>query len=263
MRTRLVSVVCLLAIASPTLAQQTAPDWDVHRDARQRLVMAYTAFDNGLAISVRCRKNSYEAVVHGLPAAPEQPGTRSIGISFGDDDQWMQRWNVAIDRTVALSEMPAPFARKLRLGGRLQLVLPDGAGPGRNLRYDLTLPTSAAAIDETLTACARPLTDPRDIEREALSEGGLPVDLTWGRRPSVQYPANRYARGFALVTCLTSPNGALRDCTVESEHPADGEFGDAALRAARRATVRRTDGTDAPIPVRLVQFRTNFVVPGF
>lgn len=260
---RLIASACLLALAAPALAQDAAADWDIARNPGERLVVAYTVFDNGLGISVRCRKGSYEALLHGLPAAPGDETSRNVGVSFGDTEQYTQRWNVAIDRTVALSELPAPFARKLRLGGRLQLVLPDGAGPGRNLRYDLTLPASSATIDETLTACERPLVDPRDAELDALPDDGLPADIVWVRGPRAEYPSNRYASGFALVTCLTSPNGALRECTVESEHPADGDFGKAVLRATRRATVGRADGTDAPVPVRMIQFSTRFIVPGY
>lgn len=259
---RLISTACILALAAPALAQDAAADWDILRNPDQRLVMAYTVFDNGLGISVRCRRDSYEAVLIGLPAAPENQPSRTVGVSFGDDESHMQRWNVAIDRTVALSELPAPFARKLRLGGRLQLVLPDGAGPGRNLRYALTLPASAATIDETLTACDRPLTDPRDAELEDLPDTGLPGDMVWVRQPRATYPSNRYGSGFALVSCLTSPNGALRDCVVESEHPADGGFGDVTLRAARRSVVGMAGQPGAEIPVRKVQFRTRFYVQG-
>lgn len=260
---RLIAAACIFAVAAPSLAQDAARDWDIRRDERQQVVTAYTIFDAPLGVSVRCRKGSYEALLIGLPEAAEDQTRRTIGVSFGDDRVWMQQWNVAVDRTVALSELPAPFARKLRLGGRLQLTVPDGVGPGRNLRYDLTLPVSAANIDETLTACERPLTDPRDAELAALPEDGLPVDLVWKRPPRVQYPVNNYARGFALVTCMTSPNGDLRDCIVESEHPMDGDFGDAALRAARRAAVARADGSSEPVPVKQVQFRTNFVVRGY
>lgn len=260
---RLVPALCILSLAAPALAQDVAADWDVHRDARQRQVMAYTVFDAGVGISARCTDGNYEAVVLGLPEAPGDTATRTIGVAFGGDEIAMQRWNVAVDRAVAHSEMPAPFARKLRLGGRLQIVVPDGAGPGRNLRYDLTLPVSATAIDETLTACERPLVDPRDAELAELPEGGLPMGLTWASRPRMQFPETRYARGFALITCLTQPDGGLRDCAVESQHPADGGFGESALRAARRARVTLGDGAEGPIPVAKVQFRANFVVPGF
>lgn len=48
--------VTLLACAAalPALAQDTAGDWDVHRNTRTKVVMAYSVFDNGLGIAVRC-----------------------------------------------------------------------------------------------------------------------------------------------------------------------------------------------------------------
>lgn len=260
---RLIATLCVLSLAVPAFAQDTPADWDLHRDARQRQVMAYTVFDAGVGISARCTDGNYEAVVLGLPEAPGDAATRVIGVAFGDADIAMERWNVAINRTVAHSEVPAPFARKLRRGGRLQLVVPDGAGPGRNIRYDLTLPASATAIDETLTTCERPLVDPRDAELADLPEGGLPMGLTWARAPRAEFPNTRYARGFALITCVTAPDGGLRDCMIESQHPGDGGFGESALRAARRGRVTLGEGVEGPIPVAKVQFRANFIVPGY
>ena len=260
---RLVPILCILSLAAPALAQDAVADWDIHRDARQRQVMAFTVFDSGIGISARCTDGAYEAVVIGLPEAPGDAGSRTIGVAFSDDEIAMQRWNVAVNRAVAHSELPAPFARRLRQGGRLQLVVPDGAGPGRNVRYDLTLPASAAAIDETLTTCRRPLVDARDAELADLPEGGLPMGLTWARAPRAEFPETRYARGFALITCVALPDGGLRDCMVESEHPADGGFGESALRAARRGRVQMGDDSDGPIPAVKVQFRANFIVRGY
>ena len=262
---RLLSTLCILAIAAPAFAQDAAPsqDWDLHRDTRRKIVMAFTVYDNNVGLSARCIDGDYSAIVSGLPPAEPGQATRVLGIAFGDDPMVMQRWNVTTDESMAVSEIPAPFARQLREGGRLQILAPDGAGPGRNLRYDLTLPASSTAIDETLTTCGRALVDPRDAEIAALNADGVPANLTWARRPVPDYPDNRYARGFALVSCLTRPDGTLRDCTLESEHPADGGFGDSTLRAARRARLQRTDGSDEPIQAVKVQYRTNFVISGY
>ena len=48
-----------------------------------------------------------------------------------------------------------------------------GGGEGRNLRHVVTLPPSAAAINEVLTACGKPLTDPRDAEMAAINPDAI------------------------------------------------------------------------------------------
>lgn len=260
---RLVVTVLIAGLALPALAQDAMRDWDMHRDERRGLVMAYAELNNGLGIALRCTRGAYEGIITGLPAAGDVE-SRVIGIQFPDHDMHMQRWNVAQNDTVAVSEMPAPLARHLRLGGSVQIVVPGGAGEGRNLRYDLTLPASSASIDETLTRCNRPLVDPRDQEREAILEGGLPANLGWEQRPRPMWPGvERYARGFAVVTCLTNADGSLSNCETETEHPHDGGFGDSALRAVRRAKVRNTDTPGGPIDRRMISFRANFVMSGY
>ena len=262
MRLTLLPPVLALAVALPAMAQDAGRDWDLHRNTRTDAIMAYTVFDNGLGIAVRCVDGGYEAFLSGLPPAGRGE-TRTLDVAFGEGELNPQSWNVGVNDTIAVSSFPAPFARKLRQGGRLQIRVPDGGGPGRALRYDLTLPASPGSIDETLAACGRPLVDPRDAELDALPDTGLPENLVWARRPVVDYPSrSRYARGFAVVTCLVDPDGALRDCTAETEHPRDGGFGEATLQALRRARVRDTGGlTDLP-PV-MVSFRVNFVIQGY
>jgi hypothetical protein len=250
------------AVAMPALAQDASADWDLANDQRRKLLVAYTAFDNGLGIATRCADGGFEAVITGLPPAGEA-STRSLRIAFGDDDLAETRWTVATDDTAAVAELPAPFARDLRAGGRLRILVPNGALDGRNLMYDLTLPASSASIDQTLTTCRRPLVDPRDAELKALPEDGVPLNLTWEVRPRPSYPATRYARGFAVVTCLTNPDGSLRDCAIESEHPRDGQFGNATLRSARRARLRNLADPDGPVPAGHVMYRTNFVMEGY
>jgi TonB family protein len=261
---RATTVACVLLAALPALAQDALQDWELIRDARAKAVLAHTSYDNGLTIALRCVDGGYEALLAGLPAQSSRTQSRPIGIAFGDNEMDMQRWSIATNETIAVGETPAPFARKLREGGRLQVLVPDGAGEGRNLRYDLTLPASSASIDATLTACERPLVDPRDAELEAIPDDGLPGGFTWATLPRGEYPSSsRYARGFAVITCMTSPNGQLRDCMVESEHPHDGKFGDAAMRAVRRARVAGPEGAGAPVPPGMVKFRQVFTLAGY
>ncbi|MDQ3125572.1 MAG: hypothetical protein M3Q74_08205 [Pseudomonadota bacterium] len=250
------------AVALPALAQDASADWDFANDERRRLMVAYTQFDNGVGIATRCVDGGFEAVLTGLPPAG-RAASRPLRIAFGDGDLEDSRWIVATDDTIAVSELPAPFARELRAGGRLRIFVPDGAPDGRNLMYDLTLPASSASIDRTLTTCNRPLIDPRDAELEALQADGVPHNLTWARRPTPRFPNTSYARGFAVVTCMTSPDGSLRDCAIEFEHPRDGRFGEATLASARRARVQNVGQPAGPVPAGQVLYKTNFVIEGY
>jgi len=259
---RSLTVLLACAVALPALAQDASADWDMLRDSRKKLVVASTWFNNGVGIFTRCVAGGFEAVITGLP--PAGPATtRPLRIGFGDGELDNTRWTVATDNTVALAELPAPFARELRAGGRLRIQVPNGASDGRNLLYDLQLPASSASIDQTLTTCGRPLVDPRDAELDALQDDGVPTNLTWAVRPTPRFPGTNYARGFAIATCVTNPNGTLRDCTIESEHPRDGRFGDAMLASARRARVQNLANPGGPVPTIRVLYRTHFVVEGY
>lgn len=259
---RILTALLACAVALPALAQDASADWDLAQDQRKKLLVAYARFDNGVSIGTRCADGGFEAVISGLPPAG-RASTRLLRIAFGDDDPSDSRWGVATDDTIAISELPAPFARELRAGGRLRILVPNGASDGRNLLYDLTLPASSSSIDQTLTACGRPLVDPRDAELEALEEDGVPRNLAWAVRPRPNFPSTRYARGFAVATCVSNPDGSLRDCTIESEHPRDGRFGQAALAAVRRARLQNLADPGAPLPVTRVLYKTHFLMEGY
>lgn len=248
-------------MASPAFAQDMEPaDWDIERNTSTKVVMAYSMFNVGLGIAVRCVDGGLEALITNLPA--DDADTRVIGIAFADDERIHdQQWNVAIDNTVALSSMPAPFARNLREGGRLQIRIVGGADDGRTLRYVLELPASHAAIDETLTACDLPLVDPRDAAWANVGDDGLPTSLQWLRRPHPTYPGTpKYERGFAVVSCVADPEGRPQDCVVETEHPRDAGFGRATLSAARSARLTNSLNPDAPITPTRFSFRANYNV---
>lgn len=257
---RTLTALLACAVALPALAQDASGDWDLAQ--RRDLLVAYTQFDNGVSIATRCADGGFEAVIGGLP--PAGPATsRPLRIAFGDKELVESRWNVATDDTIAVSELPAPFARELREGGRLRILVPGGAEGGRNLMYDVVLPASSASIDQTLTTCDRPLVDPRDAELEALQEDGVPRNLAWAVRPRAEFPNTRYARGFAVITCVSNPDGSLRDCAIESEHPRDGRFGEATLASARRARLQNLANPGAPVPVGRVLYKTHFLMPGY
>lgn len=247
------------AVALPALAQDAPRDWDIHRDPVGKSVLAFSTFDVGLSVGFRCIDGSFNAVLAGLP--PSEDRRRALQLTFRDGNPFMSMWTTTTDRSVAVSDFPAPLARDFRQGGQLQVMIPQGATDGRNLRYVIELPGSNAAIDEALTACGRPLVDPRDAELEAIGESELPVGLDWQSRPRPRFPTTRYAEGFVVTTCLTTPEGRLRACVIEMEHPHNGGFGRATLRAAESARLRNVAQPGAPVPVRQVSFRTNYRQP--
>lgn len=251
-----VAALAGLLAAAPAAAQDAAAgDWDLHRDGE--VVLAFTTYDSGLAIAFRCRDDAFAAVAAGLPASRE--ARRRLVLRFQDGEPYPSMWTNTTDDTVAVADYPAPLARELRQGGTFRLTIPDGAGDGRDLTHVVELPPSNAAIDAALTACGRPLVDPRDALLAAVEGEGLSGGATWARRPRVEFPETRYAAGSAVLSCLAWADGRLTDCVVESEHPHDGGFGEAALRGARRARVA-LPGDAGPGPHR-VGFYVNFRLP--
>lgn len=259
---RSLAALLVCATAFPALAQDATRDWDLLNDPRRKLVIAYTRFDNGVTVATRCADGGFETIVTGLPPAGRAT-RRPLRIAFGEDELFDSQWSVATDDTIAVADLPAPFARRMRAGGRLRILVPNGAEGGRNLMYDLDLPASSGAVDQTLTACQRPLVDPRDAELDSLPDEGVPRNITWSVRPKPRYPVTDYARGFAVITCLTNPDGTLRDCSIESEHPRDGRFGDATLASARRARVQNLAEPGAPVPPGQVLYKVNYVTDGY
>lgn len=81
----------------------------------------------------------------------------------------------------------------------------------------------------------------------SMSEAGL----AWAKTPSIRdmdrlYPRRaqvaKVTRGLAVVDCTPDAGGRLA-CTLVNEEPATMEFGDAALRVMKPATVRSRDGS--------------------
>lgn len=263
MKRATLSIITVAVLAAPALAQDVG-DWDLASHPREKVTVASLGFDNGLSLAVRCQDGAFQTLLAGLPPpSANSDDTRPLRIFMRDDAMNAQTWIVADDPSIAVSSLPAPFARELRQGGRLQIVVPGGGEGGRNVRYILDLPTSNAAVDQTLAACDRPLIDPRDGELGDVGDGGLPSDLNWSQAPRPSFPsASRYARGMVVLSCLTSANGSVRDCVVEAEHPQGGGFGRAALRATEDARLASASNPGAPLPVRRIVFRVRFATAG-
>lgn len=249
--------LAILLTCTPALAQ-TGADWDMRRDERAKLKVAFTAFDNGLAIGARCTDGVYEVAIAGLPPAPGDLDSRMLRIGFDAKPAREQTWFIASDRGTAISSLPAPFARTLRNGGRMDVIVPGAGAGGRNIRYVIELPASAMAIDETLGACGRPLEDPRDALLPDAPGDGTVRGREWARAPRPVYPATDFGSGFATLSCIGRASGLVEQCVVEAEYPPRQGFGRAAVRAVERARLQpTTDAIDS-----LVTFTTTFYVEG-
>lgn len=261
---RFLSLAAIAAVALPAFAQDSAEaDWEVIRDPAKKSVVTYIPVTSGLLLGVRCVDGAFDAIIGGLPTYPQGRPTRPLHLAFGDEPLHETNWSVTTDRTVAISDYPAAFARSVRKGGPLKIMIPGGAGDGRNLRHDLVLPASSAAIEETLTACNRPLEDPRDALLPDIEDRGLPAGLNWARAPRPTYPRTNYASGYAVISCVVAPDGRLNQCQVESEQPAKSRFAEAALRAIPDARLTSTTEPTGQIRPRMIAFRANFYMEGY
>ncbi|WP_305488140.1 hypothetical protein, partial [Brevundimonas sp.] len=112
------------------MTQDPGDDWDIVRDRRGRAEMAHLQFSNGLAIMVQCKDGSLDAMVGGLPPAGPTLNRmvfreRPLELRFRGEEDRRQSWAVGTDDTLAVSLLPAPFARKLRQGGTFELRVPE------------------------------------------------------------------------------------------------------------------------------------------
>ena len=220
-----------LAAAGPAAAQTVADDWertDIGNDVR-----AVLALPDAPAFTVTCSSGQLVVLVTGLPSAVQADRTRGVFIRRGDQTLSMP-W-IASAGTEALAGAPRPVARALRRGGRITLSVPG------QTQYDLDLPVQSAAVADVMARCDTPLEDPRDA-LPALDYTGM----TWGREPVPSLPDRIRQNGLAVVSCVTTDNGHLRNCVIESEFPVGFEMGRTALQAYRIASVRRLDR--GPVP---------------
>lgn len=258
MTSKAMGLILALGAASGALAQDTPQDWDLIRQPENRTTIAYLELSSGLTIGFRCVDGAYGAIVAGLPAARRNETIRTLGLQIRDRPLKDTRWTVTRDRSSALADFPASLARSFREGGPVSLVVPGGAEGGRNLRYNIPLPASPAAINETLTACEKPLVDPRDELLPEVAEDGLPDGLVWERPPRPRHPANNYASGYAVVSCVVQPDGRVDACEVESEFPLDGRYGRNALAAMPDARVVSPNETPGQYAPRMIGFRVQY-----
>ena len=241
--------VALAVIAGPAFGQEPpAPvqgggDWILSEIPENKATIAIVEFSSGLGLAARCVDGVFDMIVYGLPSVGDRESTREIALAVGENgDERTTVWQVGSDRTSAFSRLPARVARQLAEGGRLQVIVP-GAPGARHTRYEMELDPSNAAVEKTLTACGRPLVDPRDIQTIGNGQNGLPSPIVWARVPSPQFPRlpGRSGEAYVGLSCKVIDGGRLDDCQVESEFPPRQLFAPAVLRSMGRARLKLTD----------------------
>jgi protein TonB len=91
----------------------------------------------------------------------------------------------------------------------------------------------------------------------------------WLRRPSGEDIARYYperaqrmnVEGRATISCSVTAKGTLEGCSVQSEDPADQDFGSAALRMSRLFKMRPMTKDGAPVEGGTVRIPIRFVLP--
>lgn len=245
-----------------------AQDWDILQDARTKTTVALIEFDSGIRIGARCTNGDYEVLITGLPPVPRDRTERMLRIADGDEPLTDTTWTMGSTRDAAFSRLPAPFARRMAVGGRLQIGVPGERG-GRETRYVMELAPSSAAVEQTLIACGRRLVDRRDSLMGQNAPEGLAQPTTgprfvWARAPRPEFPSGgprgQASRGVVTISCVARVEGSLTDCVIESEHPRGFGFGRAALSAALRSRMGGADGRSLPTDDGLIVYTTSFIM---
>lgn len=245
---------------SPQIVDQ---DWVLTAFPARKTVIAVAAFDNGLALALRCVNNALNMTITGLPQAPRSSDTRLLGLSVGDHGPKDGVWTVATEGGSAFSRIPAMIARQLAEGGPVQIIVPAEPG-GRRTRYEMTLNPSSTAIEQVLTACGRTLVDARASEVEGNGQDGLPPALDWSRSPQPRLPESprgTASEGYVVLSCLSQADGRATDCLIESEHPQGFNLGRAVVRSVTDARLQLTpEGIERGVTLggRVIVFTTTF-----
>ncbi|WP_292070658.1 hypothetical protein [Brevundimonas sp. UBA7534] len=266
------SILLLLisfATAAPAVAwcQDDPSDWALTRAPEAKAVVATISFTNGLSLIARCQDGVYDIIIQGLPEVAG--ATRALSLQVGEGGEAKSStWSVGTNRSVAFSRIPAIVARDLAGGGALQITVPPDKEGERRIRYVMDIEPSSTAIEQTLTACGRPLVDPRmtGIDKmEGNGQDGLPAFVQWRSPPRPTFPepvgGRMPTRGYVVLTCLAKEDGSLTDCQTESEVPAGYNLGRSVERALPRARVSLTDEAAAAgidLQGRMISFSVNF-----
>lgn len=121
----------------------------------------------------------------------------------------------------------------------------------------------AAAMLQAAPAAASPQVAPAPQPRVLTAPD-------WVRRPDAQDFAEHYPRaalrqnkpGRAVMNCLVKADGALDDCKVTEEFPADLGFGEATLKMAKYFRMRPMTKDGVPVDGGSVRIPLRFVLSG-
>lgn len=231
------ALAVIFATASPTLAQDTAEDWDLTVDPARQLTLASLDFgDNALAL--RCEAGVLDFLLTGTPVSTE--AVRTVRLTAGGIVDERQAWQTQPGLPVLSASEPDRMARQLRGGGDLDVRIEPAATGERALRFRLTLPPSAGSLDQVLSACGASLADEWDLRPRAAGS------ITWAHHVLPEYPEAAVMRDVALASvrlaCIVPADGRLEECRVLYEAPDGLGFGRNALAAARSSRVRLPAG---------------------
>jgi len=254
MKRALITLVACAA-ALPALGQDTTEDWDLTVDPAQQLTLASLDFgDNALAL--RCKAGALDLLLTGVPASTV--ASRTVRVTAGGIADEPQTWQTQPGLGVLSASEPDRLARQLRAGGDLDLRVEPAVIGERALRFRLTLPPSARAVDQSLSACGASLTDEWDSRPRAAGP------ITWAHMATPEYPeaamSSQIALASARLACLVPPDGRFEQCRVLYESPDGLGFGRSALVAAQNSTVALPAGDISDIG-KVVQFTVQFRLP--
>lgn len=247
-----------LVMGAAAWAQQDDDGWDLSRDSARGLAIASVGYEDGPVLAVRCMGGVFDVILTGMP--PFRESRRILEVAFGGDEPQEQYWTQTAVEGVVASNFPATFARRLR-EARTLTVIASGEDGASRVRRVLPLPASSVGLDAVMSACGKPVVDPR--QPTDFVEIGAGSRRTWARPPSPSYPDLALSReantGHVGVSCVAEANGRLRDCQVESEIPGGVGFGARALSAAREGRVTPLETTsNAAHQTQLVTFMVLF-----
>ncbi|MEW6537200.1 MAG: hypothetical protein AB1448_01250 [Pseudomonadota bacterium] len=270
-RLRFIVALAALAAGAPVLAQESAPqgeDWTLTSVPERKAVLATIDFTSGLAVAARCVDGVYDVLITGLPEAPRRDMSRELGTQAGDQQEpYTSVWTVGTRRSTAFSRIPAVVARDLAKGGKLQIIVPSTSG-GPRTRYVMDLDPSSTAIEQTLTACGRPMVDPREARAKEIDgngQDGLPDTVQWQTMPRPVFPESVNGQspleGYVVLSCVLTDAGQMTECEPESEQPAGYNLWRSVERSLPRGRLKLSDQAAAAglsLAGRMVRFSVNF-----
>jgi hypothetical protein len=146
----------LAGAASPSLAQDAAEDWELTVNTDQQLTLATLDFGANV-LALRCRAGGLDLLLTGVPVSIG--ADRSVRVSVGSIVDEPQIWVAQVGHPVLGAPDPARLARQLRAGGALDIRIDRETDEDPPLRYQLTLPASAASVNTVLVACGAAVDD--------------------------------------------------------------------------------------------------------